>query len=58
VCKKKYDIGTIMANYTLERDGWESDECEGGGSECVEVKSRREKCTNQKRIWKEIIIIR
>lgn len=47
-----------MANYTLERDGWESDECEGVGSECVEVKSRREKCTNQKRIWKEIIIIR
>ncbi len=57
MCKKKYDIGTIMANYTLERDGWESDECEGGGSECVEVKSRRKKYKS-KRIWKEIIIIR
>ena len=29
-----------MANYTLERDGWESDECEGGGSESVEVKKK------------------
>ena len=50
-CKKNYDIGTIMANYTLERDSWVSDECEGGGSKCVEVKQREQIKTESGKKW-------
>ena len=42
-----------MANYTLERDGWVSDECEGGSSEYVEMWKRKDLERNDDKIKRQ-----